>query len=293
MPVVVATVGFDGYRMADGPWKGVWEAQMAVGDPKQHPEFAGTVASVDTRDFWREVEESPRRQDYHYNRNAETYLLVGEAMGRAMVRLQGGQAEAIPKSDREARTAAEVAAEAAKPVPTAEQKAASLAAIKPMILDGALAAFVNNPRYQPRLQAAIKGEKPARVSPLLNDTLDEAADYYRAAGIRDYDWKPFGGEMKDATWDYFSFDLPKAQPDPKAKGIPVAPGDLSGRDGELVRAGLRREEGGLEERRGTVRSGKGPDHVPGMVWPQQTQSAAKRCARRMCCCCARPSTCRR
>ena len=83
---------------------------MAVGDPKQHPEFAGTVASVDTRDFWREVEESPRSQDYHYNRNAETYLLVGESMGRAMVRLLGGEAEAIPKSDREARVAAAMAA---------------------------------------------------------------------------------------------------------------------------------------------------------------------------------------
>ena len=28
-----------------------------VGDWKQHPEYAGTVASVDTRDFWREVDE--------------------------------------------------------------------------------------------------------------------------------------------------------------------------------------------------------------------------------------------
>jgi len=216
MPVVVATVGFNGYRLGDGPWKGVWAAQMAVGDPKQHPDFAGTVASVDTRDFWREVEESPRGQDYHYNRNAETYPMVGEAMGRAMVRLQGGEAEAIPKSDREARVAAEVAAAAAKPAPTEEQKAAHGAAVKPMILDGALTAFVNNPRYQPELKSAIKAEKPARVSPLLNDTLDEAVAYYRAAGINDYDWKPFGGDMKTATWDYYSFDLPRGQD--KAKG---------------------------------------------------------------------------
>jgi alpha-galactosidase len=222
MPAVVATVGFGGYRMAD-KFQKIWAAQMAVGDAKQHPEFAGTVASVDTRDFWREVEESPRSQDYHYHRNAETYLLVGEAMGRAMVRLQGGQAEAIPKSDREARTTARVAAEAAKPVPTAEQKAASLAALKPMILDGALVAFVNNPRSRPELKAAIKGDKPARVSPLLNDTLDEAADYCRAAGVSDYDWKPFGGQIKDATWDYYGFALPKAQADPKSKVIPVAP----------------------------------------------------------------------
>jgi hypothetical protein len=87
MPAVVATVGFDGYRIMEGPWKGIWEAQMAVGDPKQHPEFVGSVASVDTRDFWREVDESPREQGYHYNRNPETYLLIGEAMGRTLVRI--------------------------------------------------------------------------------------------------------------------------------------------------------------------------------------------------------------
>jgi hypothetical protein len=82
---------------------------------------------------------------------------------------------------------------------------------------------VNNPRYQPPLQAARKGERPARVSPLLEDTLDTLADYYRTVSIHDYDWKPFGGEIKEATWDCYSFDLPKAQPDPKSKVIPVAP----------------------------------------------------------------------
>jgi alpha-galactosidase len=223
MPAVVATIGFNGYRLKEGPWQGVWEAQMAVGDSKQHPELAGTVASVDTRDFWRECEESPTAQDYHYNRNAETYLLVGEAMARAMVRLEGGEAEAIPKTDREARTADRVTAEAAKPVLTAEQKAAALAAIKPMVLDGALAAFVNNPRYQPPLQAARKGERLAQVSPFLEDTLETLADYYRTVLIHDYDWKPLGGTNKDASWEYFSFDLPKAQPDPKSNVIPVAP----------------------------------------------------------------------
>lgn len=216
MSVVVATVGFHGYRISSGPWQGVWEAQMAVGDPKQHPEFAGTVASVDTRDFWREVVESPKEQDYHYNRNAETYLLVGEAMGRAMARLKGGQAEAIPKSDREARVAAEVAAEnAAKPAPTEEQKAAHVAAVKPMILDGALVTFLANPRNQPALPMLVKGERPDRVPPYLNDALDEVADYYRAAGIHDFDWKPFGGDMANASWEYTSFDLKKTEDRPK------------------------------------------------------------------------------
>ena len=217
MPVVVATVGFHGYQLGDGPWKGVWEAQMAVGDPKQHSEFSGTVASVDTRDFWREIGESPREQDYHYNRNAETYMLVGETMGRAMVRMLGGKAEEISTSDRQALTAARVAADAAKLGPTDDQKAASLAAAKPIILDGALVAFVTSPRYEPSLLEALKGDKPARTPSYIDDTLDEAAEYFRVAGIHDYDWKPIGGDIDGMLWDYYSFDLPST--DEKGKGI--------------------------------------------------------------------------
>ena len=130
----------------------------------------------------------------------------------------------IPKTDREARTAARVAAAAAIPAPTPEQKAASAAAIKPMILDGALQAFVSDPRNQPGLLAALKGERPAgKPASALIDTLDAAADYYRAAGITDYDWKAFGSEIKDSVWLYHGFDLPAAPLDPKAKAIPVAP----------------------------------------------------------------------
>jgi len=180
-----------------------------VGDPKQHPEFAGTVTSVDTRDFWREVGESPRGQDYHYNRNPETYLLVGEAMGREMVKMLGGEAQTIPKSDREARTAAAMAAEAAKIEPTPAQKKASAKAIVPMILEGLLPAFVSNPRTQPVLQAALKAgpAKAAKVSEYLDDVIDDAVAYYQVAGIDAYDWKPLGTNSKDGAWDYFGFDV--------------------------------------------------------------------------------------
>ena len=224
MRVVVAPVGFHGYRIGTGKWnwKGVWEAQMAVGDPKQHPEFAGTVASVDTRDFWLEAGESPAEQDYHYNRNAETYMLVGEAMGRAMVKLQGGHATVIPKSDREAQTTALMVAEAAKGAPTDEQNAAALAAVKPIVLDGALVAFANDPRTQSALQMALKGEKHGDATQYVDDILDEACEYYRKVGVRDYDWKPFGKDMTKATWEYYSFNLPKVQAEPKAKFLPVA-----------------------------------------------------------------------
>jgi hypothetical protein len=196
--------------MAD-KFKEIWKAQMAVGDPKQHPELAGTVASVDIRDFWREVDESPVPQDYHYHRNAETYLLVGDAMGRAMVRLLGGQAQARPLSGR-----AGDAAKEPRPEPTDEQIAAALAAAKPMILDGVLAAYVREPRNQAALQAIVKGEKPRRATQFLRDAMDTVVQYYNAAGVHDYDWRPFGPDMRHATWHYHSFD-PKEALD-KAKG---------------------------------------------------------------------------
>ena len=63
------------------------EIQMGMGDPKKHPEFAGTVASVETRGFSRPVKESPSNFDYHWNHNGESHYLVGEAMGQAMVKL--------------------------------------------------------------------------------------------------------------------------------------------------------------------------------------------------------------
>ena len=64
------------------------QAQLAVsGEKGKYPQFKGNVKSVDTRDFWREASVSPKEQGFHYNQNAETYMLVGEATGKAMVEL--------------------------------------------------------------------------------------------------------------------------------------------------------------------------------------------------------------
>jgi len=76
-PFVLATVGFNGRNL--GPWKGVFDAQMAISDPKRHPKFAGNVASVDIRDMG--------GGGYHYGNNGATYTKVGDAMGRAMAKL--------------------------------------------------------------------------------------------------------------------------------------------------------------------------------------------------------------
>lgn len=89
-PFVVATVGFNG---GEGWEPGssaqtIFTAQMAVSNPEKHPNFKGNVASVDTRTFYRPPDQSPRNQSFHYHGNAETYMLVGEAMGKAMVELK-------------------------------------------------------------------------------------------------------------------------------------------------------------------------------------------------------------
>ena len=51
------------------------------------PEFKGNVLTVETRGFWRMADVSPRNQGFHYNQNAETYMLVGEALGKGMLKL--------------------------------------------------------------------------------------------------------------------------------------------------------------------------------------------------------------
>ncbi|HTL74371.1 MAG TPA: sialate O-acetylesterase [bacterium] len=86
-PFVLATIGFGGWKMEGNTLK-VANAQLAVGDPRKHPEFAGNVKTVDARAFWRGPEVSPnKKQDYHYYHNAETYLEVGNALGWAMADL--------------------------------------------------------------------------------------------------------------------------------------------------------------------------------------------------------------
>ena len=212
LPVVVATVGFHGYNMPD-KFKKIWEAQMAVGDPKKHPEFAGTVAVVDTRPFWREVDESPANQDYHYNRNAETYMLVGDALGRAMVRLQGGKAEPLhiqykPGAALQRRISGLTEAE----------NAAAQKALAPIILNSIIPAYLSDPRYHDALLRAAAGERPQRPTQFLRDALFGLVNCYKAAGIHRYDWHDFGPDMMNAEWWYFSFDPPESMPRNKDGG---------------------------------------------------------------------------
>lgn len=91
LPFVIADTGMEGPG-TQGDRAQLCKIQMSFGDPKKHPEFAGTVASVETRGFARPVAQSPSDFGYHWNHNGESHYLVGEAMGQAMVNLLKGSA---------------------------------------------------------------------------------------------------------------------------------------------------------------------------------------------------------
>jgi len=210
LPAVVATVGFGGNNMQE-KFLRILKAQMAVGDAKEHPEYAGNVASVDTRDFWREVDESPTNQDYHYNRNAETYLLIGDALGRDMVRLLGGKAEPLPLAPRPKRVIAGQGVERSE-----WGKATAQKALKSIILDGIAASYISNPRYNKALLQEAAGERPQRANQFLRGAMYGLENCYRAAGVDDYDWHSFGPDFNKVEWSYYSFDPKETLP--KEKG---------------------------------------------------------------------------
>ena len=84
LPFVIAETGMSGVNETHPRALSLMKAQAAVAE---RPEVKGNVAFVGTRTFWREKEESPSSQGYHWNTNAETYWLIGEAMGEAMKKL--------------------------------------------------------------------------------------------------------------------------------------------------------------------------------------------------------------
>ncbi len=84
-PFVTVTCGFDGWAAA-GNRLTVVNAQLAVGNPTLYPEFTDNVKSMEGRGYWRTTGPNTA-QNYHYYHNAETYMLVGDAMGRGMADL--------------------------------------------------------------------------------------------------------------------------------------------------------------------------------------------------------------
>jgi hypothetical protein len=84
LPVVIGELTGP-WVTAPGEWALLRKAQAAAA---ARPEFAGNVCFVETHDFVRKPEDSPNPGHGHHEfGNAETYFLVGEALGKGMVKL--------------------------------------------------------------------------------------------------------------------------------------------------------------------------------------------------------------
>jgi len=135
-------------------------------------------------------------------------MLIGDALGRAMVRLQGGRAEPLPRAPRPKRVARQATIDA--------HDAAAKRALAPIILDGIAKSYAANPRYRKSLLQESSGERPKRVSQFLRGAMFGLVNCYREAGVHDYDWHVFGPDLDRMEWEYWSFDPPETLP--KQKG---------------------------------------------------------------------------
>jgi hypothetical protein len=87
MPFVIGGSGFGGWGQTIDRRLGVMKAQAAM---EKYDEFKDNVKYVETRSFFRDGPVSPRPIRYHWCCNAESYYLIGEGMGKAMIELLGG-----------------------------------------------------------------------------------------------------------------------------------------------------------------------------------------------------------
>lgn len=80
-------VGANGFHPVTGNNRAIISAQLAVSEERGNYPELGNVRSVETTGYWRGAAESPADEPHTYNQNAETMLLIGDALGRAMIGL--------------------------------------------------------------------------------------------------------------------------------------------------------------------------------------------------------------
>jgi hypothetical protein len=81
-PFVCATLGQTSKENAQGGEKEILDAMLAISDFEKHPELKGQTATVYAHPL-----SKGGASNNHYGGNAETYMNIGEAMGKAMVGL--------------------------------------------------------------------------------------------------------------------------------------------------------------------------------------------------------------
>ena len=176
---VVATMGH-GTKGGGGNAGKITDAQLAVdGKTGKYPEFKGNVAT-----FYANPVSMGGSANGHYSKHAETYMNVGEGMGRAMAELlEQGAGSTAGKGD-----AAGAAAPALRP-------ARQLAAGQAEVLDGlvlkALVALTDSGRLTPtRMPLSLTKAKVSLVSVQADNSLVFRSGSGKTVTIASSDLKP-------------------------------------------------------------------------------------------------------
>lgn len=84
LPFIIATTGMSGWQESHPNALSLMNAQLAVPNDPRLLEPAH-VFTVDTRGYHRDVASSPSSDVSHWNKNAESYLLIGDGLALAML----------------------------------------------------------------------------------------------------------------------------------------------------------------------------------------------------------------
>ena len=88
LPVVIANSGQGGFTPSNDPW--VQDMQNIVSVAQENVGcndsiFGGRVGFVETKQYYRDLSESPQDAIHHFNNNALTFLNIGKAIGNQMI----------------------------------------------------------------------------------------------------------------------------------------------------------------------------------------------------------------
>jgi len=89
MAVSIPVSGFGGWAQKNSRRVGIINAQFGACNATRHPGQHHCVAE-ETRGFWRDFANSPVNPGYHWWHNAESYWLIGQAMGTGMMKAMQG-----------------------------------------------------------------------------------------------------------------------------------------------------------------------------------------------------------
>jgi len=212
-PFVLATLAYNGWDFESNPIYGadsvnVLHAQLAVsGETGNYTEFYGNVKTAEARGYWRTS--GPDTEPIHYYHNAETYMLVGDALGRGMVELLQATGINPPEIATAGLTPADnqtnVAVNANLVAIFNENIAlTSNGTITVKNLDGGLNIDIDLSSPDPDATVTVTGPV-LTIDPVSNLTFEtQYSIHISTNAIQDLDASPklFAGITNDATWNF-------------------------------------------------------------------------------------------